>query len=340
MGGCVFLIDLGWVRGGVRGCAGTGVVFGDWGCGGWVGGCWPSNLPPFRRVTFRCLGEGWDLLLGSGVRGVTWGGDQGGGGGRVCCLECLGVWGQTGRVVERELSGGFVNEVVRVGDTVRRPMGERAEFVHRVLGLFEEGRWSGAPQFLGVDERGREMLTFVEGEAGDASDERVGSVESLVGVARLVRRFHDLTAGTALAGGQEVVCHNDLSPRNTVYRDLGGKLRAVAFIDWDLAGPGSRIQDVAHVCWQYLELGPDVRDVDETAGRMRAVCDAYGLIDRSEMVETILWWQERTWRGIAEGAADGDAAMARLFDSGVVASIHAAAEWVTDHRGRLDAALA
>jgi len=45
--------------------------------------------------------------------------------------------------------------------------------------------------------------------------DRVSSAE----VARLVRQFHDLTAGTPLAGDQEVVYHNDLSPKNTVYRD-------------------------------------------------------------------------------------------------------------------------
>ncbi|MEU8136458.1 phosphotransferase family protein [Streptodolium elevatio] len=64
-------------------------------------------------------------------------------------------------------------------------------------------------------------------------------------VARLVREFHDLTAGTALAGEHEVVCHNDLSPRNTVYRPVSGSRRPVAFIDWDLAAPGARIDDVA-----------------------------------------------------------------------------------------------
>ena len=79
---------------------------------------------------------------------------------------------------------------------------------------------------------------------------------SLVRVAELVREFHDLTAGTPLAGDAEVVCHNDLAPNNTVYSPDGAGLRPVAFIDWDLAAPGRRIHDVAHVCWQYLGLGP------------------------------------------------------------------------------------
>ncbi|WEB45065.1 phosphotransferase [Streptomyces yunnanensis] len=76
-----------------------------------------------------------------------------------------------------------------------------------------------------------------------------------------------LTAGTALAGSHEVVCHNDLSPKNTVYRPVDGALRPVAFIDWDLAAPGARIHEVAHVCGQYLRLGPAVRDVSDFAHR-------------------------------------------------------------------------
>ena len=79
---------------------------------------------------------------------------------------------------------------------------------------------------------------------------------SLVRVAELVREFHDLTVGTPLAGDAQVVCHNDLAPNNTVYSPDGSGLCPVAFIDWDLAAPGRRIHDVAHVCWQYLGLGP------------------------------------------------------------------------------------
>ena len=57
-------------------------------------------------------------------------------------------------------------------------------------------------------------------------------------------------------GRQEVVCHNDLSPKNTVYSEDGS--RAIAFIDWDIAAPGPRIHDLAFICWQYAEPGtPD-----------------------------------------------------------------------------------
>jgi hypothetical protein len=30
---------------------------------------------------------------------------------------------------------------------------------------------------------------------------------------------------------------------------------------------------------------------------MRLICDAYGPYDRDRLVDTILWWQDRCWRG-------------------------------------------
>jgi Ser/Thr protein kinase RdoA (MazF antagonist) len=71
-----------------------------------------------------------------------------------------------------------------------------------------------------------------------------------------------LTARTELAGADEVLCHHDLAPNNTVYR--AGV--PYPFIDWGVAGPGRRVQDVAHICWQWLDLGPSVTDVAARRG--------------------------------------------------------------------------
>ncbi|MCH5676865.1 phosphotransferase [Streptomyces gilvus] len=242
---------------------------------------------------------------------------------------------------ESSLPGGFVNTVVRVGDTVRRPASARTKFVGDLLGLLEAGGWSGAPRYLGVDGEGREVLSYLAGHVAwePRQPVAVSSDESLVAVARLVREFHDLTAGTALAGEHEVVCHNDLSPKNTVYRLVSGELRPVAFIDWDLAAPGGRIHDVAHVCWQYLGLGTAVVDVGEAARRMRLIVDSYELSDRQRLVSSVLWWQDRCWRGIEAQADAGDVAMVRLRDAGVVGEVQRAYQWVSDQRGALEGAL-
>jgi tRNA A-37 threonylcarbamoyl transferase component Bud32 len=239
---------------------------------------------------------------------------------------------------EEGLPGGFVTGPVRLGSTVRRRPAARAEFVHRLLHLFEEADWPGAPRFLGVDEAGREVLTYVDGHAAWEARQpaEVWSQASLRRVGELVREFHDLTAGTELAGSLEVVCHNDLSPRNTIYRDNGTRLRPVAFIDWDLAAPGRRIHDVALACWQYLGLGPDVEDVAATATLMQVICDGYGLSDRSDLVPTILWWEDRCWRGISDGAKAGEPGMVRLRDGGAVTAVQAAYHWTQQHRWALE----
>jgi aminoglycoside phosphotransferase (APT) family kinase protein len=239
------------------------------------------------------------------------------------------------------LPGGSVTTVVRVADTVRRAPPANAEFVHAVLGWFEQRGWEGAPRFLGTDELGREVLSFIEGHVAwePSQPPSVFADASLGRVAELVREFHDLTAGTPLAAGREVVCHNDLAPKNTVYRATDTGLAPAVFIDWDLAAPGERIHDVAHVCWQYLGLGPGVADPAAASARMRLICDAYGLPDRARLLETILWWQDRCWRGIEAGAASGDPAMIRLRARGSSRAVRAAFGWVARHRGELAASL-
>ena len=243
---------------------------------------------------------------------------------------------------EEALAGGFVTAVMRVGDTVRRAPPPDPRFTRELLGLFEQRSWAGAPRFLGVDERGREILSYLDGHVAWEPDQpaSVTSPGSLARLAGLVRQFHDLTAGTLLAGDQEAVCHNDLSPRNTVYRDRGDGLVPVAFIDWDIAAPGARIHDLAHVCWQYLDLGPAITDVPAASASLRLICDAYGLERRDELIDTIWWWQDRCWRGIEARAAAGDPAMARLRDTGAARSVREAAGWTEANQSGLAASLA
>ncbi|MFC7533061.1 phosphotransferase family protein [Actinoplanes sp. GCM10030250] len=231
---------------------------------------------------------------------------------------------------ENSLPGGFIAAPVRIGGTVRKP--PVSAFVHGLLHHFEQHDWPGAPRYRGADDQGRDTFTFLRGDVPWQPEPTpyVRSPAALTATARLVRRFHDLTAGTALAADQEVVCHNDLSPKNTVYRDA----EPVAFIDWDIAAPG-RIHDVAHVCWQFLGLGPAVSDPAEAAALVAVIAQAYGGLDQAELVDTILWWQDRCGRGIDSGANAGEPAMIRLWEQGAVQSVRSAYEWTLRHRAVL-----
>ena len=65
------------------------------------------------------------------------------------------------------LAGGMTNAglVMRVGNTVRRPRRPTSEATEALLGHLEEVGFDGAPRYLGSDERGREVLSYIPGVA-------------------------------------------------------------------------------------------------------------------------------------------------------------------------------
>jgi Ser/Thr protein kinase RdoA (MazF antagonist) len=243
-----------------------------------------------------------------------------------------------------ELPGGYINPLVRIGDTVRRPRDANSPFVEALLTHFEASGFEGAPRFLGIDEEGRQILSYVEGhvawESGSLQPPGVWSDESLIEVARLTRRFHDLTAGTSLAGDREVVCHNDLTARNTVYRDAGTGYRPVAFIDWDGAAPGDRANDLCYIFWHFLCPCPRHPDVEGHARRLNAMLDAYGFDgERTELVPRMLRRMQDSMAGIEAKADSGDPAYVRLVRLGAIESMTGVHEWVAENQVQLEAAI-
>jgi hypothetical protein len=82
---------------------------------------------------------------------------------------------------ERPLSGGRVTAgVVRVGETVRRPRGENWRLVRALLTHLREGGFEGAPRYLGSDEQGREIFSFLPGEVPPDLDASVLTRHSLL----------------------------------------------------------------------------------------------------------------------------------------------------------------
>jgi hypothetical protein len=74
---------------------------------------------------------------------------------------------ETAGQAEIPLSGGDVTEgVVRVGDTVRRPVGPHSQLVHALLAYLESAGFEGAPRFLGIDGVNRGRRPRVSGGGG------------------------------------------------------------------------------------------------------------------------------------------------------------------------------
>src|SRR5262249_39644090 len=137
------------------------------------------------------------------------------------------------------------------------------------------------------DEQEREVLSFVDGWVPPDLDRF--SDATVAAAARLLRALHDATAGSALAGEHEVVCHNDPSPCNYVFV-AGG---AVALIDFDHAAPGARLRDLAYAGWLWvLSADDDAPAVPEQARRLRLMADSYGIPDGRGLFEAVLRRQE------------------------------------------------
>lgn len=151
------------------------------------------------------------------------------------------------------LGGDVTDGVVRVGDTVRRPSRASTASVHALLRHLERYGFEGAPRALGVDERGREVLSYVEG--GSAARPLPGyalSGESLAALARLLRGFHDAAEGFVPpreavweTGSNDdeaprLIGHCDVNLDNVIFRDG----LPVALIDFDMARPTTRLFDV------------------------------------------------------------------------------------------------
>lgn len=237
-------------------------------------------------------------------------------------------------VGEERLEGGNTSLVVRVGDTVRRLSGSWTPAVQELLHHVRGHGFDLAPEPLGEDDAGREMLRFIPGDAVGSWrpwPPWVWSDELLVEAARAARRYHEAVrsfrpvgavawrSGTRALADDEIVCHNDFAPYNVV--TFRGRLRGV--IDWDFAAPGTPLWEVAFMAWQWAPLHH--RALAESLGwvqpnavarRVRLLCDAYGLEDRSDLVEAVARRVEASRRGILAGASAGEETFLKLKAAG------------------------
>lgn len=184
---------------------------------------------------------------------------------------------------EIELTGGRTTAgVVRVGNAVHRPISARSSFVHGILRHLEAKGFPGAPRFLGLDDKGREVLTFLPGdvpnELGAFSDDQI------VAAAELLRSLHDATTDCESRAGNEVVCHGDPSPCNCVFVDGVPS----GFIDFDAAHPGARDDDVGYAAWLWLDIGNNELAPEVQGQRLIAFLTAYDFAVEREPLELVL----------------------------------------------------
>jgi hypothetical protein len=256
---------------------------------------------------------------------------------------------------EIPLLGGIANrgQVVRIGNTVRRPQRATSPATHALLRHLADVGFDGAPRVLGVDEAGREVLSYVAGTAVTQPYPAWALTdEALAGVAHLLRAFHQAVSTfdatpfawpasppSPFAG--DLISHNDVNLDNVVFRDG----RAVALIDFDLASPGSRVWDVACAVrlWAPLRPGTYVDDVrrGRELVRFRSFVDSYGLDDddRERLVAAVRDNHEWSYDIVGTAAEHGHAGFSEYWSGGARERAERTRQWYLDNADLLRRAL-
>jgi tRNA A-37 threonylcarbamoyl transferase component Bud32 len=182
------------------------------------------------------------------------------------------------RQTEEELTGGNASgRVVRVGATVRKPWVDNTSAVQGYLAALNS-RGVDTPRPLGRSEDGRQVVEYVEGSI--AMSLLPLDATALGRIGEIIRRIHDASEPILLsdphdwnmllpADDPDLMCHNDLAPWNLVIGDRW------VFIDWDGAGPSTRLWDLAYAA-QAFAMVNDGEAVDAAAARLRAFIAGYG----------------------------------------------------------------
>jgi Ser/Thr protein kinase RdoA (MazF antagonist) len=263
--------------------------------------------------------------------------------------------GRNGLAQEEVLHGGTANrgQVVRVGETVRRPQRSTSAATHALLRHLADVGFDGAPRFLGVDDQGREVLTFLPGTpVVPPYPDWALTDDALVSVAHLLRAYHRAAAGfdpaphrwppsPPAAYVEGLVSHNDPNLDNVVFRDG----HAVALIDFDLASPGSRLWGVACAARLWAPLRPDSAIDDTRRGRaldrFRLFVDSYGVpaADRPRVVEAVR--QNHSWfrELIRTHAEEGHAVFAEHWNTDARERARRHRQWFSDNADAMRTAL-
>lgn len=243
--------------------------------------------------------------------------------------------GDMGIEDEELLAGGNASgQVTRIGDTVRKPWLPTTPRMIAYLAHLESAGLD-VPHVHGHDDHDRVILDYIPGTLAidhaplhPATVQRVGS---------LVRRIHDASASFPLdrdwpvllpTPRPDLVCHNDLATWNLVAD--GDRL---VFIDWDGAGPSSRLWDLAYSAIAFGHLFPDA-DVTSSADRLRCFVDGYDADDdlRRALPEAMEHRAHAMWVHLKHAHATGHEPWATMYLEGHGKHWAATSAFIAEHR--------
>jgi hypothetical protein len=186
----------------------------------------------------------------------------------------------------------FTHDIIhRIDQKVYKPSHPWTHNIHAFLDTLRKQGFKQAPEPLGFDEVGNEILSYLDGETSDYPlPEDIRSKKTLVSSAKLLRCYHDVSTAylktlsseqrwmLPVQEPQEVMCHGDFAPYNICFKGD----EAVGIIDFETVHPGPRIWDIVYTLYCFSPFkhqgSPDgFGTLDEQIERAKLFLDAYDI---------------------------------------------------------------
>jgi hypothetical protein len=222
-----------------------------------------------------------------------------------------------------------------------------------LLRFLRDAGFDLAPEPLGYDDDGREVMSLLPGEPAYRPWPPVMlGLDGIVRLAATLRRYHDVVrgfdpgpnamwrSGSRPVRPGEVVCHGDFGAWNTLW--AGGEL--VGVVDWDMAEPDEPIVDVAFLAIHAVPLRSDEKATEAgftarvpRAERLSAICDAYGDVTVSSVIEAGVAFHARDRERTITWGSKGREPWATFLREGALDLIDDDEAWLREHGPELRA---
>ncbi|MFE6796371.1 phosphotransferase enzyme family protein [Paenibacillus chitinolyticus] len=253
---------------------------------------------------------------------------------------------------EELLAGGNVSKVYRSGNTVRRELKPNSQNIHALLNHLDNKGYDYAPKYLDTDEKGREILSFIEGEAGNYPLKKyMRSDDVLQEIAKMLRLYHDAVSDFSFDDSWqpfdhtpqplEVICHNDFAVYNIIFQHE----KPIGIIDFDAAGPGPRLWDIAYTLYTCVPLSrlhltetgaivyyDSSQDASRIKNRVKLFFDCYGEGVAENYIDMVLLRLEGLCQTITRRASEGDLAFQKMLDEGHLEHYRKDITFISEHR--------
>lgn len=240
-----------------------------------------------------------------------------------------------------KLSGGNLTSVYRRNETVMREQKPWSSTIHRVLVHLEKVGYNNCPRFIGIDENGKEILSFVKGECKYNYPFTNNSNEQLLiikKVAEMMRKYHDATLSFERAEKdswmfsykgpleKEVICHNDIAPYNVTF------VNSIPYglIDFDTCCPAPRIWDIVYALYRFVPFSKRLYDMEKQEYRnydvyrdknfrrksIRVFFDEYGMEWPYDLFEQMITRLQALADLIYDEAKNGNGSFKKMLEEG------------------------